>query len=157
MINFQKPRRWVNQVFIHCTAADTNLRGPELYKWVWRIHVGGQPHRWSDVGYHYLIDKWGTLIPARPLEKVPAANPNWKKTPGLNGNAGTIAICLDGLDINKFTQEQFNTLKELSRAINKAYRGRITFHGHKEVAWKDCPVFDYKKVLRLSPNGRLGI
>lgn len=142
-------------MFIHCTAADTYLRGKKLYDWVWRIHVGGQPHRWSDVGYHYIIDKYGTIIPARPLEKIPAANRNNKKKPGFGtGNAGTIAICLDGLKEEKFTRAQFEALKQLCGKINDAYDGKITFHGHREIAWKECPVFDYKKVLQLDEKGR---
>lgn len=152
---FKKPKRWVNKAFIHCSAADTGLVGSAFYKWVRRIHVEGQPHRWSDIGYHFLIDKQGNLIPARPLERVPAANPNNKRIPGFSGNPGTIAICLDGLAKEKFTEAQFKTLREWAHEVNEAYNGKITFHGHREVAWKECPVFDYKKVLNLDSKGRL--
>ena len=33
----------------------------------------------------------------------------------------------------------------------------MSFHGHREVASKACPVFDYKKVLKLDEYGTLGI
>lgn len=157
MGNFTKPRRFVDKVFIHCSAANTNRLGRDFYKWVRRIHVEGQPHRWADVGYHFLIDKEGTLIPARPLSMAPAANPNRKRKPGFAGNRGTIAICLDGLTPDYFNEKQFKTLRELCKEIDDAYRGSITFHGHREVAWKECPVFDYKSVLKLDKDGYLGI
>lgn len=155
-MKFKKPKRWVNKIFVHCTAADTYLLGNKLKKWVWRIHVGGQPHHWSDIGYHYLIDKAGGLIPCRPLEKVPAANANNKGIKGFHGNTGTIAICLDGLDKNEFTDAQFETLRKLCKEIDEAYKSKVTFHGHREIAWKECPVFDYKKVLELDKHGNLG-
>ena len=42
-------------------------------------------------------------------------------------------------------------------AINNAYAGSVTFHGHREVAAKACPVFDYKDVLKLNAFGQLGL
>jgi hypothetical protein len=38
-------------------------------------------------------------------------------------------------------------------AIKDSYDIPIRFRGHKEVAAKACPVFDYKKVLKLNKNG----
>ena len=35
--------------------------------------------------------------------------------------------------------------------------GRSTFHGHREVAAKACPVYDYKSILRLDGFGGLGL
>ena len=40
-------------------------------------------------------------------------------------------------------------------AINKAYNGRVSFHGHCEVSLKACPVFDYREVLKLDRYGTL--
>ncbi len=99
-----------------------------------------------------INDRWyksGQLEPGRPLERTPAAQ-------GGN-NRGTIAICLHGLDEDKFTSQQFGKLKSLAVEINNAYSGEVTFHGHREVAAKACPVFDYKQVLKLDVFGRLGL
>lgn len=98
------------------------------------------------MGYHYFIKVDGTLQSGRPLENVPAAQRGY--------NTASIAICLHGL--KSFTEAQFRTLKDLCQAINAAYGGEVTFHGHREVEpAKTCPVFDYRKVLGLDGKGKL--
>lgn len=140
---FKKPTRHVNRVFIHCSAASrTNIDAKEIDLW----------HRqrgWREIGYHYFIKTDGTLETGRSLESTPAAQ--------SGHNAGTIAICLNGLHMSDFKPEQLFTLRDLCRQINRSYNGNITFHGHREVSNKTCPVFDYKDVLKLDSKGRLGI
>jgi len=103
---------------------------------------------WRDVGYHFFIKKDGTVQNGRDLEWTPSAQ--------RGHNTGTIAICLHGLLEENFTQSQFSSLRRLCRHINSIYSD-ITFHGHKEVANKSCPVFDYVDVLGLDDEGNLGI
>lgn len=138
---FKAPKRLVKRVFIHCSASDRpeddNAR--TINDW--------HHKRWgTSIGYHFYIRKDGTLEKGRNLEIVPAAQ--------QGHNSGTIAICLGGLREEKFTQKQFDTLKELCNQIH-AELPLATFHGHKEVAAKECPVFDYKTVLNLDEKGRL--
>jgi hypothetical protein len=104
---------------------------------VWKWHV--DENRWSDIGYHYLIDKRGNVMHGRPLEKTPAAQ--------KGHNTGTIAIMVHGLEW--FTEDSMKALRHLCRQINLAYSGRISFHGHCEVSNKSCPVFEYKRILML--------
>jgi len=140
---FKKPARPVDRVFIHCSASDR----PEHDSWA----VIDQWHRekgWAGIGYHFFIRKDGTLEAGRSLEKTPAAQEG--------NNLRTIAICLHGLDVSKFTDVQLSTLRGLCLDIDVAYRGSVTFHGHREVARKDCPVIDYRAVLRLDGRGGLG-
>lgn len=54
-----------------------------------------------------------------------------------------------------FTNRQFDALIKLCKDIDEAYDGKITFHGHKEVSAKACPVFDYKEILGLDEKGHL--
>lgn len=138
---FKAPRRRVDRVFIHCSASDNPKHDDVSIMDAWHKARG-----WSGVGYHYFIKKDGTVQDGRSLEKTPAAQ--------AGHNTGTIAICLHGLDEDKFTDEQFNALKQLCREIDQQLK--VTFHGHREVAAKACPVFDYKKVLDLDPRGNLG-
>jgi len=140
---FDKPHRAVDRVFVHCSASDNPDHDNVQTMREWHRARG-----WSDVGYHYFIRKSGQLEEGRPLSRSPAAQ--------KNHNGGTIAICLHGLEEDKFTQMQFETLIALCTEINDAYEGRVTFHGHREVAAKSCPVFDYKRVLGLDNKGRLG-
>jgi len=144
MQGFKKPSRRVNKVFIHCSASDHAHHDS--------VKVMDQWHRargWSGVGYHTFIRKDGVLEMGRDLERIPAAQ--------SAHNPGSIAICLHGLDIDKFTEAQFDTLREYCKEINEAYGGNVTFHGHREVAAKACPVFDYKAVLNLDADGNLGL
>jgi len=146
---FGKPNRLVDRVFIHCSASDQSSHDNIATIRRWHTDPSPRGRGWSDVGYHYFIRKNGTLEAGRPLERTPAAQ--------LNHNKGTIAICLHGLDKPKFTNTQLEKLKVLCLEINNAYSGELTFHGHREVAAKACPVIDYKAVLKLDPFGRLGL
>lgn len=145
MFQFEKPNRAVDRVFLHCSASDVPAHDniEQIRKW----HV--EDNGWRDVGYHYVVTKNGKIFDGRPVTKTPAAQ-------GGN-NIGTIAICLNGLKESKFTDEQFTCLKEMCLAINKAFSGKVTFHGHREVAAKACPVYDYRNILELDSFGRLGL
>ncbi len=96
-------------------------------------------------GYHFFIKKDSGIQNGRNFEKDPAAQKSYNK--------GTIAICLHGLDVNKFNFLQYNSLIDLCHPIKDNYNIPIRFRGHKEVAAKACPVFDYIKVLKLNKNG----
>lgn len=141
--SFKKPKRKVKNVFLHCSATDNpKCDNPEF---IYKVHVA--ENGWSDIGYHYYIDKEGTIFECRSLERTPAAQRPF--------NRDTIAICLGGLDINKFTQQQYDSLRWFCKLIDDAYHGEMIFRGHCEVSSKTCPVIDYKRVLRLDENGRI--
>lgn len=143
---FKKPIRSVRRVFLHCTASDDPAADniETITKW-------HKLRGFNTIGYHFLIHKDGKVSPGRNIEVTPAAQ--------AGNNLGTIAICLHGLKKDLFTQAQFISLKQLVSEINKAYGGKVTFHGHREVANKTCPVFDYKTVLGLDKQGytKLGV
>lgn len=142
-MTFVKPKRKVDRVFIHCSASDHENHDDVSVMRDWHLKRG-----WNDVGYHYFIKKDGTIQAGRPTSRAPAAQ--------RGHNKGTIAICLHGLNEDKFTEAQFKSLLALCHDIHEAYHGRCTFHGHREVAAKACPVFDYKRVLGLDSKGRIG-
>jgi hypothetical protein len=143
---FTKPKRSVDRVFIHCSASDAyRLEGDILVNEVRRWHV--DQNGWADIGYHFLIDKKGKIMAGRPLEKTPSAQ--------FKHNTGTIAIMVHGL--KDFSEESLAALKSLCIEINSIYSGEITFHGHCEVSYKACPVFDYKSLLNLDSLGKLGV
>jgi N-acetyl-anhydromuramyl-L-alanine amidase AmpD len=138
--NFAKPSRLVDTVFLHCSASDAPEHDSVDVMTQWHKKRG-----FSEIGYHFFIKKDGVIQKGRNLEKDPAAQEGYNK--------GTIAICLHGLDVNKFTTQQFKSLIDLCHAIKDSYNKPIRFRGHKEVAAKACPVFDYKNVLKLNNNG----
>lgn len=144
MYKFQKPSRPINRVFIHCSASDNPAHDNVATIDEWHKQRG-----WSGIGYHLFIRKSGFIEIGRDLEKTPAAQ--------SGHNRATIAICLHGLDVDKFTDEQKEALQSVCSQINAAYNRQLTFHGHKEVAAKACPVLDYKDILELDAVGRLGL
>lgn len=139
---FRKPARPVTRVFIHCSASDNPAHDSAAVIDAWHKEKG-----WAGIGYHFFIRKDGMLELGRDLEKTPAAQEG--------NNTGTIAICLHGLEHEKFTEKQFQALRALCDQINHAYGGNVTFHGHCEVAAKACPVFIYKVVLGLNAAGKM--
>lgn len=104
---------------------------------------------WDECGYHFFIQRDGTVQAGRSIEKTPAAQ--------AGHNKGTIAICMHGGQngVDDFSHAQREALRLLCLSINQAYEGEITFHGHTEVANKDCPVYDYLGILDLGPKGHI--
>ncbi|CAB4141079.1 lysozyme [uncultured Caudovirales phage] len=140
LTQFKKPKRTVTRAFLHCSASNK----PEHDN----PNVIGKWHRergFSSIGYHFVITKDGSVWTGRDIEFTPAAQ--------QGNNRATIAICLTGLA--EFSEAQFKSLRDLCHEINEEYESEITFHGHCEVSAKSCPVFDYRQVLNLSPDGRL--
>jgi len=144
---FQKPDRPIDRVFIHCSASDSSEHDNVEVIRKWHTDPPPQGRGWSDIGYHFFIRKTGRVENGRPLERTPAAQ--------RGNNTGTIAICLHGLKAEKFTGHQFQALVKLTSDIDESYDSQVTFHGHNEVAAKDCPVFDYRRVLGLSDDGAM--
>ena len=140
-ISFTASKRTVSSVFLHCSASDVESADDVSVMEKWHKKRG-----FSGVGYHFFINKNGDIQEGRDIEKIPAAQ--------KGHNTGTIAICLHGLKIDKFTQKQYDSVKKLCIAIDTAYADtKIRFRGHTEVSNKTCPVFDYKTVLGLDSKG----
>ena len=139
---FEKPSRTVDRVFIHCSDSDWKHHDDISVIRKWHVEDNG----WNDVGYHYFIKRNGTIQKGRDLEITPSSQ--------QGHNNKTISICLHGRE--RFTKRQFESLKKLCLEMNTLYKGKVTFHGHKEVAReKTCPNFDYVKVLNLDKHGRM--
>lgn len=137
-----KPKRNVFCVFLHCSASDNEKHDNAETMHKWHLERG-----FNEIGYHFFIRKDGTIQYGRDCERVPAAQEGH--------NQGSIAICCHGLEKDKFTDAQRHSLRALCIHLNALYKGGLTFHGHKEVAAKDCPVYPYKVWLGLDENGRM--
>jgi hypothetical protein len=138
----KKPTRRVDTVFIHCSASDNPGHDDITVVRRWHIDRG-----FKDIGYHFFIRASGEVQDGRSLEDTPAAQ--------AGHNTGSIAICLHGKTLGKFTPAQFNALRDLCHDIQRLYATPLRFRGHREVAAKSCPVFDYKQVLGLDEKGFL--
>lgn len=135
--------RPISEIIVHCTAtrpawmlaSKTSEKVAEVRRW----HV--EDRGWKDIGYHFLIDRDGTVAEGRPLDQVGA------HTQGHN--TGTVGISLFGghgsAATDKFsahyTPEQDKALRALIENISAAYK--ITkVSGHNEYAAKACPGFN---------------
>jgi hypothetical protein len=136
-------RYLVNEFAVHCSATRVNwmdgatlaAKVAEIKKW----HVQPKPHGngWKDIGYHWIIDRDGSIMAGRPENVIGA---------GIeNRNRGVIHACLigghgssetDRFD-RHFTAAQAKTLRDLIGQINV----RIV-SGHNQYAAKACPGFN---------------
>ena len=135
--------RPLNEIIIHCTATRPNWwstkTSQEKTEEVRRWHV--EDRKWSDCGYHYLIDRDGTVTTGRPLERVGAH---------VKGhNTGSIGISLFGghggsagdTFYDHFTEDQQWALEGLIISLTKDYPTISKVTGHNQYSTKACPCF----------------
>jgi len=136
--------RVINEIILHCSATPSamDIGAKEIKQW----HVEG--NRWSDIGYHYIINRSGKVETGRSVSKIGS------HCKGRNANS--IGICLvGGVENNKpfdnFTKEQFKSLKELlidltiihSLTIENDVKGHNFYN-----SLKGCPSFDWKTFIK---------
>lgn len=134
--------RKLDTIFIHCTAtrpewwADRRPeeKAAECKKW----HLG---NGWSDIGYHFLIDRDGTITEGRPIEKAGA------HVRGHNQHSVGIALWgghggdQDDKFSDHFTVEQDRALRRLTARLRMEYPSIREVRGHNELSSKMCPCF----------------
>ncbi|WP_422049023.1 N-acetylmuramoyl-L-alanine amidase [Shimia sp.] len=138
----------VNEIVVHCTATR-----PEWYEGrsieekiteIRRWHVSDRG--WNDIGYHYVVDRDGSVAQGR-AETVVGAH--------VRGhNRGTIGISLVGgfgsseTDIfsDNFTEAQETALRNLISDIGRRTLIR-KINGHNDYAQKACPGFKVSEWL----------
>lgn len=107
---------------------------------------------WSDIGYHYVIDRDGTVGTGRPLAKAGA------HTRGRNSN--TVGVCLvggrGGSENDNFsdhyTKAQEVALRNLISSLKQTYPSIKTVSGHNQYAAKACPCFNVPNWYADKPN-----
>lgn len=140
--------RQIDMIVVHCTATrpewqseqTTKAKVAEVKKW----HTD---KGWSDVGYHYLIDRDGTIADGRPVEKSGA------HAKGYNANSIGIAIfgghggtANDEFEEN-FTDAQDRALRRLIAQLRMEFPNITQIVGHNDLpnVTKACPTFRVNK------------
>jgi Negative regulator of beta-lactamase expression len=126
--------RKISKLIVHCTATreGRDVTVDEIRQW----HL---KRGWSDIGYHYVIYRDGTVHQGRPIE-TPGAH-----TKGHNQHS--IGVCYvggigpDGHPRDTRTVEQEEALENLLTDLKEQFP-RATIHGHREFSAKACPCFD---------------
>lgn len=141
--------RQINKIYVHCSATkpSQDIDATTIKKW----HTDPDPEGrgWSDIGYHAVIKRDGTVEEGRPESKSGAH--------AMGHNSDSIGICLVGgindkgdADAN-FTFEQYVALAALLKTKGDQYG--ITAEnvfGHRDAANKDCPSFDIHAFIENS-------
>lgn len=128
--------RDIDRIVVHCAATkpSQNIGVAKIREW----HV--QERRWSDVGYHYVIKRDGTIQLGRPLER-PGAHAK-----GYNKNS--VGICLvgglnaKGKAVDNYTAAQMASLYLVVAGLKRNFPGAKVC-GHNDLTKsKTCPNFD---------------
>jgi hypothetical protein len=140
-------QRKITEIIVHCTATrpdwwdrkSTAAKVAEIRRW----HTAPKPagNGWSDIGYHFLIDRDGTIAKGRDMSRDGAHV--------LGRNKGTIGISLFGGHgsaetdhfADHFTPKQDAALRTLIADLRKQY-GDVPVTGHNQYAAKACPGFN---------------
>jgi N-acetyl-anhydromuramyl-L-alanine amidase AmpD len=143
--------RPISEIIVHCTATrpewmwdrPTSEKVAEVRRW--HMHDNG----WKDIGYHFLIDRDGTVAKGRPIEQVGAHT--------MGHNVGTIGISLFGghgsaandTIADNFTDLQDAALHALIVRLMAIYKiAKVS--GHNIYARKACPGFSVEEWFRGS-------
>ena len=126
--------RRIDKIILHCSATLPGQRVDVETITRWHKQRG-----FKTIGYHFFIDRSGTIHAGRPLEEQGAHC--------KGQNAHSIGICYEGgLDkegwpLDTRTILQRIAMKELVAQLLGQFPD-ATVHGHREFANKACPCFD---------------
>lgn len=135
----------ITEIVIHCSATrpewmagkPSSEKVAEIRRW----HMS-PPNNWSDIGYHAVIDRDGTIVKGRAFNVVGAhvAGHN-KHTLGvcLIGGFGSAA---DDRFSEHFTAEQDKALRKWIAETQLALGRQVMISGHNQYANKACPGFN---------------
>lgn len=145
----KKSKRRIDKILIHCSATP---EGEDLT--VEQIRKDHKAQGWSDIGYHYLIYRDGSIHEGRDVDLQGA------HCGDNGGNIGSIGICyIGGIEKRRKgvayknlkpkdtrTDAQKVSLLNLLLTLKKLYPN-ATIYGHRDFDkhGKSCPSFDAKK------------
>lgn len=134
----KKSRRTINEIIVHCTAtpAGRDYTVADIRRW-------HKAQGWSDIGYHYVIYRDGTIEAGRDVDIAGAHC--------TGHNSYSIGVCyVGGMTADNIqpadtrTEAQKNALLCLLLDLRKLYP-TAKIHGHRDYANKACPSFDATK------------
>lgn len=133
--------RKITKIILHCTATPEgkDYTVQQIRQW----HVEG--NGWTDIGYHFVIYRNGSVHTGRPVERAGAHTKGQNEhSIGISYVGGCAADGKTPKDTR--TPAQRAALASLVKKLLKQYPG-ATVHGHNEFANKACPSFNVKSWL----------
>ena len=140
--NFSSRKKKIKYIIIHYTGMESLSDTLELF-------ISAK----SKVSCHWLISRRGVLYKIVEENKVAwhAGISYWKGEKNLNSSS--IGIELEGTDDSEFTDEQYNSLKNLTSSLIRSYpnlsEDRLVGHSDIAPGRKSDPgiFFDWKRLI----------
>jgi N-acetylmuramoyl-L-alanine amidase len=136
MVDANRSMSKIDMIIIHCSSSDK----PE-HDNVEEIRRWHKERGWTDIGYHYFIDKKGKVSDGRGLHKVGAHC--------AGHNMTSIGICLSGRF--EFYDAQFRSALFLINDLLKRFkikRSHVYPHNYFDAS-KTCPNFEIDQIWRV--------
>jgi N-acetylmuramoyl-L-alanine amidase len=148
VLGLKKSKRRIDLILVHCTATaeGKDFTVEDIRRW----HTTPKPkgNGWSDIGYHYVIYRDGTIHEGRSVDISGAHCEGW--------NAHSIGVVYVGgcekdgkTPKDTRTDEQKSALLSLLMDLRKLYPdAKIAGHRDYDKKGKKCPSFDAKTEYR---------
>ena len=134
--------RNINTLVIHCSATKEGQDVSVETIRSWHLARG-----WADIGYHFVVERDGSVKAGRPIEIAGAH---------VEGhNSRSIGVCYiggldkDGHSKDTRTPEQKVALRQVVNDMKAKFPSITTVCGHRDFPGvkKDCPCFDVRTEL----------
>ena len=133
--------RRIDTFIVHCSATHPGQDiGVEAIR-RWHMDPDKEGGPFSDIGYHFVIRRDGTIETGRPINKIGA------HAKGHNRNSLGLVL-VGGVDREgnpecNYTREQWRALDILVPGLQFSFPAAVT-KGHRDLpgVTKDCPCFD---------------
>lgn len=136
--SLKRSKRNIKELIVHCadTPEGKDFTVDQIRSW----HL---QRNFSDIGYHYVIYRDGSIHLGRNVDISGAHCTNHNTISiGICYIGGRAPVGTDPKDTR--TPEQKKALLNLLKDLKKLYP-QASIHGHNEFAAKACPCFDVKK------------
>ena len=148
-IRLKRSKRTINEIIVHCTAdPEGRDKTVEQIRANHMAPVSKGGRGWSDIGYHYIIYRDGTIHEGRNVDISGAhcTNHNARSigvvyVGGLENKPGVAYKDLKPKDTR--TEAQKDSLIALLESLRLLYP-EAKIYGHRNFANKACPSFDAK-------------
>ena len=130
--------RQIKEIIVHCTAtrAGVNCTVEDIRRW-------HKQQGWSDIGYHYVVYRDGSVHEGRDVN-IAGAHCLGHNTYSI-GVAYVGGVARDGkTPADTRTVAQAEGLENLMVELRRMYP-QAQIYGHRDFARKACPCFDVRK------------
>lgn len=134
----KKSKRTITEIIVHCTATPEgkDYTVEDIRKW-------HKERGWSDIGYHYVIDRKGHILPGRDVDTIGA------HCEGHNAHSIGV-VYIGGVSALNGKPKDTRTLAQKAGLIRcltelKSLYPKAKIYGHCDFTKsKPCPCFDAK-------------